>query len=140
MKERLKSKIKIDDSQDSQPTQEEEKKEQPQQQFDTKGGLNNTKTLGEMNEEEKIEFMKQNTQKLKNLEEDKIKAAVERMKNNRAQMMAMYKAQGIPMDDAGFDALIAQMEQPDYLKNLTAMLEQNPDMMKQAMAQKQQME
>jgi hypothetical protein len=76
-----------------------------------------------MNEEEKIEFMKQNTERLNTLNADKIKAAVEKMKNNRPQMMAMYKAQGIPMDDAGFDALIAQMEQPDYLKNLTEMMQ-----------------
>lgn len=40
------------------------------------------------------------------------------MRNNKEQMFAMYKAQGIEMNDEMFEELIQTMSQPGYLKNI----------------------
>jgi hypothetical protein len=55
------------------------------------------------------------------------------MRNNKEQMKQMYKAQGMEMSDEQIDNMSKMMEDPNYIKMVTGMMDSNPDFLKQAM-------
>ena len=77
--------------------------------------------------DKKVELVKQNSERIKNMDDAQLKNMVDMMKNNRDYMRQMYKAQGMDMTDEQLDNL-SQMMNPDIIKQASQMLSNNPDL------------
>lgn len=77
--------------------------------------------------DKKVELVKQNSERIKNMDDAQLKNMVDMMKNNRDYMRQMYKAQGMDMTDEQLDNL-SQMMNPDMIKQASQMLSNNPDL------------
>ena len=80
-----------------------------------------------MSEEQKINLVKQNTEKLKNMDDGQLKNMVDMMKNNKDHLKQMYKAQGMEMSDEQIEQ-ISKMMSPEMIKNASNMLASNPEL------------
>ena len=77
--------------------------------------------------DKKVELVKQNSERIKNMDDAQLKNMVDMMKNNRDYMRQMYKAQGMDMTNEQLDNL-SQMMNPDMIKQASQMLSNNPDL------------
>ncbi len=64
------------------------------------------------------------------MDDTQLKNMVDMMKNNKEYMRQMYRAQGMEMSDEQLDNL-AQMMNPDMIKQASQMLSSNPDLINQ---------
>lgn len=83
-----------------------------------------------MDPEQKKELIKQNSERIKSMDDNSIKSMVDMMKGNREYMRNMYRAQGVEMSDEQLD-MISNMMSPEMIKNASDMLASNPDLINQ---------
>jgi hypothetical protein len=83
--------------------------------------------LKNMPADKKVELVKQNSERIKNMDDSQLKGMVDMMKNNKDYMRQMYKAQGMDMTDDQLESL-SQMMNPEMIKQASQMLSSNPEL------------
>ncbi len=71
-----------------------------------------------MSDEERKKVLKDNADKLKNLDQDQMNNMLNMMKNNKEMVRNMYKAQGMDMSDEQLENMMNMMT-PETLKNVS---------------------